>query len=217
MKGRGGGHCLPVATMPAATKARPWACFFMPVPAPSRCRSTLRWVGWLGQLFQLRQIRHGLRVAGTAHLSGGHQPAAHRWPIGLAKDAAPCVLVQLHTAHPRRLTVRHARDGRADGGGGAAGAAARAAVHGFAMVYIAASACLHWFLCQFEWISKARITVRRLPWPDGRETAPVPSWPTPPAPRTVRPRRPCPRGRRRPLACGTGTGLRQTSEPPARP
>lgn len=53
--------------------------------------------------------------------------SAHGGAIRVAEDLATILGIELDAADPRRLALRHARNGAGDGRGGAAGAAAWAA------------------------------------------------------------------------------------------
>ena len=82
-----------------------------------------------GHVLQAHQPGHRVFGIAAAHLGRGAQGTAHGWPLGPAEQAAPQLFVQLHTRHPGRLALRHARNGRADRRCDAAGSAVGAAVH----------------------------------------------------------------------------------------
>ncbi|BCK88854.1 hypothetical protein MIZ01_2660 [Sideroxyarcus emersonii] len=82
-------------------------------------------------LFQLRQPTHRIFARRSAHLGRRLQPAAKGRSLRLAKDFAAQLVIQLHARHPGRLAVRHAGQGRSDGGRDAAGGAVGTAVTHF--------------------------------------------------------------------------------------
>ncbi len=79
------------------------------------------------QLPQIAQRKFSAIVVRAAHVPRGLQLPAHRRAVGLAKDFATPLRVQLHARHARRFAPRHARNGRGDGRRNAARGAARAA------------------------------------------------------------------------------------------
>lgn len=81
-------------------------------------------------LFQLRQPDHRLLARLAAHFCGGLQPSAEGRALGLAEHLAAQIVVKLHAWQPGGLAIRHAGQGRGDGGCDAAGGAVGAAVHG---------------------------------------------------------------------------------------
>lgn len=86
-----------------------------------------------GQAFQSRKIQQRVRIARIwppAHFGRSCKAATHGRPARQAKDAAEVAIIKLRTTYTRWLALRHARDGRADGGRDATGTAAGSAVHG---------------------------------------------------------------------------------------
>ena len=69
-------------------------------------------------------------AAAAAHVFGRLQAAAKGGSLRLAKDLAAVVVGQLHAAHARRFSIRHAGNRAGDGRCGAAGAAGWAACQG---------------------------------------------------------------------------------------
>jgi hypothetical protein len=69
----------------------------------------------------------------TAHFCGGLQPGAESWTFRFAENITAIVFVQLLATYTGRFTLRHARQGRGDGGCDAAGTATRTTIHRYAL------------------------------------------------------------------------------------
>ena len=85
---------------------------------------------WAGDLLKTRQPDDRLFARSAAHLGRRLQPAAKGRALRLAEHLAAQFFIELYARHPGRLAIRHAGQGRGDGGRDAAGGAVGAAVHG---------------------------------------------------------------------------------------
>lgn len=74
-----------------------------------------------GADFQGPQQSQGLLPGGTADIRVRSKADADPGPVRMTIETAEAIRGQLPAAHPRRLAVRHTRDGRRDGGGDTTG------------------------------------------------------------------------------------------------
>lgn len=80
------------------------------------------------RLIQRRQPLQCLLPIRTAHFVAGLQACTKARPLRSSEDRAAHVVGEVRASHARRLAVRHAGQGRGDGGRDATGTAAWAAV-----------------------------------------------------------------------------------------
>lgn len=80
-------------------------------------------------MLQMRKPFQRMFARISAHLGRSLQPRAEGRALRLAKYLAAQFIVELDARHPGGLTVRHAGQGRGDGGRDAAGGAGGAADH----------------------------------------------------------------------------------------